>query len=64
MVKAYIHTIPPEQLTPRQRKDKKYREANREARNKKQSEYCKRKKTEKQRKEQPFLTKMYRKIVG
>ena len=61
MAKAYIHTIPPEQLTPRQRKDKKYREANREKRSAYQKEYYKRKKAEK---EQPFLTKMYRKIVG
>ena len=61
MVKAFIHTIPPEQLTPRQRKDKKYREANREKRSAYQKEYYKRKKAEKA---QPFLTKMYRKIVG
>ena len=61
MVKAYIHTTPPEQLTPRQRKDKKYREANREKRSAYQKEYYKRKK---EQKEQPFLTKMYRKIVG
>tara|TARA_B100001142_G_scaffold238436_1_gene237120 strand:- start:266 stop:433 length:168 start_codon:yes stop_codon:yes gene_type:complete len=48
MVKAYIHTIPPEQLTPRQRKDKKYREANREKRSAYQKEYYKRKKEQKE----------------
>ena len=47
MVKTYIHTIPPEQLTPRQRKDKKYREANREKRSAYQKEYYKRKKQKK-----------------